>query len=220
MLHPPVRPMPSSSPRPLTGLLVLILLGTTLGTALGFAFWGYRLGQDALRQVRQPLLSPSLSPSAAETGGVAFLQEAEVVRRVKAGMVMPSELPAAGKPPSASPPGPFPLSRQAEGVTLMVTGVEQQGNVVIVAVTVRNDGAYPLPLQRHLLLETAGGQALEVAVEGLPVQLAPGNEAPAVRMTLPVANLGAEKSLALTLREAGASAPYLRLSDIPIPSGG
>ncbi|MBF2099334.1 MAG: hypothetical protein IGQ88_13315 [Gloeomargaritaceae cyanobacterium C42_A2020_066] len=212
--------MSSSSPRPLTGLLVLVLLGTTLGTALGFAFWGYRLGQDALRQVRQPLLSPSLSPPAAETGGVAFLKEAEVVRRVKAGMVLPGEMPTTEPKPGVSSPGPFPISRQAEGVTLMVTGVEQQDGAIVVAVKVRNDGAYPLPLQRHLLLETAGGQALEVVVEGLPVQLAPGNEAPAVRMTLPVTTLGTEKSLALTLREAGAAAPYLRLSDIPIPSGG
>ncbi|MCS7292839.1 MAG: hypothetical protein RMI89_07680 [Gloeomargarita sp. SKYBB_i_bin120] len=195
----------------------VVTLGFTIAALVvgGIAVWlGYRLGQEALSKVRQPTLNP-VTPDK-DPQPFVLLTEDTIIQQVQALMGTSTVRP--NSPAPADPAVRLPLlALQEGGIYMALEAIDRQGDQAILRLRIQNERATAVQVQRQFIVRNAQGEILEVEVEGLPVQLAPGNQATAVRVKVPV-RLG---KVRVGLTEVGQTIPFIELRDIalePVPS--
>ncbi len=194
-------------------MITLGFMGLAL-VAGGVAGWlGHRIGQSALSKVRQPVLSPAATNTNDNPEPFRLLTEDAVIQQVEVLMGTSQVTPTA---PTAVRPDPnirLPLMAVQEGgVYLALEQVEAIGNQAVLVLRLQNERAVAVQLQRQFLVRDDQGNILEAEIEGLPVQLAPGNQATAIRVKLPV---GLRK-VRVGLTEAGQTIPFIEMRDIAL----
>ncbi|MEN9207097.1 MAG: hypothetical protein Q6L50_04970 [Gloeomargarita sp. GMQP_bins_120] len=185
-------------------LMFTFLALLTGGVAAGL---GYRLGQEALSKVRQPTLNPV--PPDKDPQPFTLLAEEVIIQQVQALMGT-----SQGQPPTATDPNlrlPL-LALQEGGVYMALEQIEREGDQAILHLRIQNERATAVQLQRQFFVRNDWGEILQVEVEGLPVQLAPGNQATAVRVKVPI-HLG---KVHIGLTEVGQTIPFIELRDITL----
>jgi len=97
-------------------------------------------------------------------------------------------------------------------VYIALERIEAVGDQAVLVLRIQNERAVAVQLQRQFLVRDAEGNILDPEIEGLPVQLAPGNQATAIRVKLPV-RLG---KVRVGLTDAGQTIPFIELRDIAL----
>ncbi|MCS7293738.1 MAG: hypothetical protein RMI89_12355 [Gloeomargarita sp. SKYBB_i_bin120] len=178
----------------------------------GVATWfGYRLGQEALSKVRQPALNP-VTPDD-DPKPFTLLAEDAIIRQVQALMGVSHVRPNTPTPAPSDPNLRLPLlALQEGGVYMALERIDQEGDQAVLLLRIQNERAEAVQLQRQFIVRNDRGEILDVEVEGLPVQLAPGNQATAVRVKVPI-RLG---KVRVGLTEVGQTIPFIELRDIAL----
>ncbi len=100
-----------------TVALTLILLSLMVGAGVVSAAWGFALGREALKGITQPDTSPTSNLARKQQNDAKtpfkILQEAEILKRVKARMEGKDEKPAT---PEKSPQSSLTPSQDLPGV--------------------------------------------------------------------------------------------------------
>jgi len=226
--------------------LTLILLSSMLGAGFVSSMWGFTLGHEALKAVTQPDSRPNkkLPRNKLKTPGkegLAILREEDILIRVKAqidgqGKDLKSEkepddskksnqLTSVPKPSSepspeakeASLPIKFPIKSQDRGVTLEVISANQQGNSLLLNVSLKNkgDGAVRF-LYSFLNVTDEQGRALSAITDGLPGELPPNGKEFYGTVSIPTALLSNSQKLSLALTDYPDQKLQLKMAGIPV----
>lgn len=210
----------------LTGILCTISLSAGI---YGF-IWGSRLGEEALAGVSQPT-SGHLNPTVAgvptpksSTEGLApgFLSETEILDRVKAKTNNPGTPKTKVDPPPASAStgraaNNFPISTQAQGVTLELQSSQVKEDNLVFQVLIRNDGNQPVRFLYSFLKVTDNrGRSLSANAQGLPGELPALSGNFQGELRIPTALLEGVTSLKLSLADYPDQNVTLALDDIPV----
>ena len=180
----------------------------------GVSAWlGYRIGQEALGKVRQPVISPTATNTNDDPEPFRLLTEDEVIQQV--GVVMGTSQvtpinPTAVRPDPATR---LPLlAVQEGGVYIALERIEAVGDQAVLVLRIQNERAVAVQLQRQFIVRDDQGNILEPEIAGLPVQLAPGNQATAIRVKLPA---GLRK-VRVGLTDVGQTIPFIEMRDIAL----
>jgi len=198
------------------GIITLVWVGLAL-VGGGVASWfGYRLGQEALSKVRQPALNPVTdvtdpTDTHLEPKPFQLLREAEVIQQVAAVMGTSQVTPIKTPDPDARLPL---MAVQEGGVYIALDQMEAVGNHIVLTLRIQNERATAVQLQRQFMVRDRQGNILDPEITGLPVQLAPGNQATAVQVRLP---LGLTH-VRVGLTEVGQTIPFVEIRDITLPA--
>jgi len=195
------------------GLVTLGLMGLAV-IGGGVAGWlGYRIGQEALGKVRQPVINPATTNANDDPEPFRLLTEDEVIQQVGVVMGTSQVTPIA---PTAVRPDPATrlplLAVQEGGVYIALEQIESVGNQAVLVLRIQNERAVAVQLQRQFIVRDDQGNILDPEIEGLPVQLAPGNQATAIRVKLPV-SLG---KVRVGLTDVGQTIPFIEMRDIAL----
>ncbi len=195
------------------GVVTLGLMGLAVMGG-GVAGWlGYRIGQEALSKVRQPVINPATANANEDPEPFRLLAEDEVIQQVEVVMGTSQVTPIT---PTAVRPDPdtrLPLlAVQEGGVYIALEQMEAVGNQAVLVLRIQNERAAAVQLQRQFLVRDEEGNILEPDIEGLPVQLAPGNQATAIRVKLPA---GLRK-VRVGLTDVGQTIPFIEIRDIAL----
>lgn len=227
-----------------TVALTLILLALMLGSGFVSAMWGFAVGHEALKGVRQPDVRPTnkLTNGKRITTGqkeLEILQEDKILVSVYAQMQgkgkdsktdqkvekkqedtsqsepKPTEKPAE----TTSAPAQLPITSEDQGVKLEVSSARQQGGSLILNVNLKNEGASAVRfLYSFLNVTDDQGRALSATAEGLPGELPPNGETFSGTVSIPAALLEDSQKLSLTLTDYPDQKLQLKMADIPIKS--
>ncbi|MEN9232565.1 MAG: hypothetical protein Q6J44_02010 [Gloeomargarita sp. DG02_4_bins_56] len=194
------------------GIVTLGFVGLAI-VAAGVAAWlGYRIGQSALGKVRQPTLSLAATGTPnPDPEPFTLMAEEAVIQQVQGMMGTANVTPAAAATPDPRVRLPL-LAVQEGGVYIALERVEAVGSQAVLLLRIQNERAVAVQLQRQFIVRDEQSHILEPEVEGLPVQLAPGNQATAVRVKLPA---GLRK-VRVGLTEVGQTIPFVELRDIDL----
>lgn len=227
-----------------TVALTLILLALMLGAGFVSAMWGFAVGHEALKGVRQPDVRPTNKLAngkriASGQKGVEILQEDKILVSVHAQMqgkgknaktdakvekkqenTSKSESTPAEKPAeTASAPAQLPMTTEDKGVKLEVNSARQQGGSLILNVNMKNEGASAVRfLYSFLNVADDQGRALSATTEGLPGELPPNGETFSGTVSIPTALLEGSQKLSLTLTDYPDQKLQLKMADIPVKS--
>jgi len=200
------------------GIITLVWVGLAL-VGGGVASWfGYRLGQEALSKVRQPALNPVTdvtdpTDTNLEPRPFQLLSEAAVIQQVTAVMGTSQVMPIGTKTPDPNARLPL-MAVQEGGVYIALEQIEAVGKHIVLTLRIHNERATAVQLQRQFIVRDKQGNILDPEITGLPVQLAPGNQATAVRVQLP---LGLTH-VRVGLTEVGQTIPFVEIRDIALPA--
>jgi hypothetical protein len=118
---------------------------------------------------------------------------------------------------STSSDGKLPLKSQDQGVTLEVRSATQQGNSLLLNVSMKNDGSNPVRfLYSFLNVTDDQGRALSAITEGLPGELPANSQEFTGTVSIPTALLEDAKKLSLTLTDYPDQKLQLKMAEIPV----
>ncbi len=106
------------------------------------------------------------------------------------------------------------MAVQEGGVYIALDQMEAVGNHIVLTLRIQNERATAVQLQRQFMVRDRQGNILDPEITGLPVQLAPGNQATAVQVRLP---LGLTH-VRVGLTEVGQTIPFVEIRDIALPA--
>lgn len=228
-----------------TVAFTLILLTLMLGSGVVSAAWGFALGRTALQGVRQPDVRPNskqVAKTRSNNGEAIFLiKEAEILKRVKAKIAGQEENKGAQKqsnagaaPVAQAKPVVQPVSytsaedeqtvtanlpRKAEddGVVMTVASVRQQGETLLMDVSLQNQGDRPVEfLYSFLDVKDDRGQTLIATTEGLPTELVPQSDVYSGVISVPAVVLEGSRQISLALTNYPEQQLALKISGIPV----
>ncbi|AFY67589.1 hypothetical protein [Geitlerinema sp. PCC 7407] len=227
-----------------TVAFTLILLTLMLGSGVVSAAWGFALGRTALQGVRQPDVRPNskqVAKTRSNNGEAVFLiKETEILKRVKAKIAGQEENKGAQKqssversPVAQAKPVVQPVSytsttadtaaanlpRKAEdeGIVMTVASVRQQGETLLMDVSLQNQGDRPIEfLYSFLDVKDDRGQTLIATTEGLPTELAPQSGIYSGVISVPTAVLENSRQISLALTNYPEQQLALKISGIPV----
>ncbi|HEY9634487.1 MAG TPA: hypothetical protein V6D14_13830 [Coleofasciculaceae cyanobacterium] len=111
----------------------------------------------------------------------------------------------------------LPLRSQDQGITLEVRSAAQQGNSLLLNVSMKNDGSNPVRfLYSFLNVMDDQGRALSAITEGLPGELPANGKEFTGTVSIPTALLEDSKKLSLTLTDYPDQKLQLKMSEIPV----
>jgi hypothetical protein len=210
--------------------LTLFLLSLMIGAGVISASWGYTLGREALKGITQPDTRPGStlgdtqnSPSHRREE-LVLLKEEEILKQVKARInqetASPGEQPQSKASPEASPslsPVEVTASVQDQDVNFQVTNVRQEGDSLVLDVSLQNNGSTPVRfLYSFLTITDNQGRTLDGSTDGLPGELLPNGEAVSGVVRIPVALLDGVGRLSLSLTDYPNQSLKLEVADIPV----
>jgi len=127
-----------------------------------------------------------------------------------------NSLPGSSNQPFTSS-GQFPLQTRDRGVTLAVRSARQEGDVVLLDVTLQNQGDRSVQfLYSFLDVADDRGRPLSASTSGLPSELPPSSQPVSGTVRIPAVLLEDSSRLSLTLTDYPNQQLQLQLSDIPI----
>lgn len=220
--------------------LTLALLSFMLAVGIISGVWGFDFGRKALKGITQPAISPVLGSNGSQgkrsQQGTTFLQEEEVLERVRAevsGSKTRSGAEALNKPgasqtgsdsPESTLPQPeennvqgLPVKSQNKDVTFEVRSVRRQGDQLILDVALTNSGSKPAQfLYTFLDITDEQGRVLSATTTGLPAELQPNGKAFSGTIMIPGIGLEDAQKLSLKLQDYPDQDINLEVSNIPV----
>jgi len=195
------------------GVITLALMGLAVIGGIVATWLGYRIGQEALGKVRQPVINPAATNTNDDPEPFRLLTEDEVIQQVGVVMGTSQVTPIAPKAVRPDPGARLPLlAVQEGGVYIALEQVEAVGKQAVLVLRIQNERAVAVQLQRQFIVRDDQGNILDPEIEGLPVQLAPGNQATAIRVKLPA---GLRK-VRVGLTDVGQTIPFIEMRDIAL----
>lgn len=212
-----------------TVALTFILLTSMFGAGIVTGAWGFAIGREALKGITQPDTRPAnkvskKNGSARASDELMVLQEADIIKTVKARLDGNAKPAAATTSPSkqepekqATAPAKFPIISQDKGVTVEVSGVRQRKDLVVFDVSMRNEGAQSVKfLYSFLNITDEQGRVLSADTEGLPSELPPNNQKFTGTVSLSTTLLDKVQKISIQLTDYPDQKLQLRMADIPV----
>lgn len=225
-----------------TVVLTLLLLIAMSGAGSASAWWGFKMGRDALKSVRQPDVNPTkklvnTTPNVGKNG-LKILPEKEILARVndyldaqEKGNRKPdpdqttaqadANNPSTEQKADSDEPNPalekLPLQSQDQGVVMEVTNVTEENGSLVLAVNLQNEGTNAVRfLYSFLEVRDPEGQSLSAITDGLPGELPATGREYEGSIKIPMALLEEVETLSLTLTDYPDQKLQLNLKDIPV----
>lgn len=210
--------------------LTLLLLISMVGAGVLSAVAGMSIGRDALKGVTQPDTRPTNNLAnrkvdAPRTNQTAFLQEDKILASVKArisgkavsAVNQGAEPVAKNAEPKDSGSTRFPMNSDSAGVSLQVKSVEQQGDALVMSVSLKNTNSDPVKfLYTFLEVKDEQGRTITANTEGLPSELPPDSEPYGGTIRMSIASVEKAKTVSLLLSDYPDQKVQLKLSNIPV----
>ena len=223
----PLPPMKLNS----TVALTLILLVSMVVAGLVSASWGSSLGREALKGITQPDTRPGSNKAGNRAGNsrreeLAVLPESDIIANVKVRMnggtdktdkEVKASPAATTKAPAPDSKAQLPMTATSQEVVLEVKSARQQGESLVLAVSLRNGGKQPVRFVYDALNVTdEQGRTLKATTEGLPAELPAASSAFPGTVSIPANLLDGVQKVSLTLTDYPDKRLQLQLSNIPL----
>ncbi|ERN41634.1 hypothetical protein KR51_00018610 [Rubidibacter lacunae KORDI 51-2] len=220
-----------------TFAFTLLLLATALGLGIACGLQGYKMGFQALSGVRQPEQRPTKrlldrQETVRSDRAMTVVSENEILERVAAMTASPKPAPAAPtatevksiaasdtslKPDAITAQPVFPVSADAAGITLAVTGTERRGDTLFLTVQLTNTSDREVDFAYSTLdVRTSDGRALSAVTSGLPSTLPPTGETYSGTLEIPTLLLDDARAISLVLGSYPDRALLLELASVPV----
>ncbi len=210
-------------------LLTLVVLGLTVATGVVSGLWGFNFGRRALRGVTQPTAlsltwnttaaaQTSAAPTPLPRGQMPLLDEKQLITVTDARLKL-IQTGASGDPNKASA-GILPQTISAQGVTLDVQAVRQDGGDLVLDVQLQNRGDRTVRFLYDLLkVSDDRGQPVTARAQDLPAELPADGESRSGSIRIASSQLQGAKTLSLQLPDYPDQRLRLEVSNIPAQSG-
>ncbi|MBM0740083.1 hypothetical protein JOY44_00235 [Phormidium sp. CLA17] len=207
--------------------LTLILLVSMLIAGVFSGIAGTSIGREALKGITQPDTRPN---NLANRKGdlprkdeVLILPEDKIIANVKTRISGGKAAAVVAKPVSAATSNvaaaqaKFPLTTESEDVTLEIRSVQQQGDSLIISVSLRNASKAPVKfLYSFLEVKDNQNRTLSANTEELPSELPADNQVYAGIIRLPMASVDKAEKLSLALSDYPDQKVQLEAANIPV----
>ncbi|MBR8829340.1 MAG: hypothetical protein DSM107014_15820 [Gomphosphaeria aponina SAG 52.96 = DSM 107014] len=199
-------------------LLILMLVAGAVST-----WWGYMLGYEALKSVTQPDVNPAQQLAEDEENddqqeGFTIVDEQEILVKVK-GYIQgaSSDKSATEENENQARKDIFPLAIQDNGVTLQVVKTSNDGESLLLNVSLKNEGEEPVEFLYSLLeIKDENSRTLSGITDGLPPELPANGESFSGTIRIPLALLNDAKQISLTLPDYPQQQVKLKIAAIPV----
>ena len=212
-----------------TVALTLILLVSMVVAGLVSASWGSSLGREALKGITQPDTRPNNNKSGNRAGTtrreeLAVLPESDIIANVKVRMNggTGNDLKASPTTPAKAAPvstakAQLPMTTTNQDVVLEVKSVRQQGDSLVLSVSLRNGSKQPVRFVYDALNVTdEQGRTIKASIEGLPAELPASSDTFPGTVSLPANRLDGVQKVSLSLTDYPDKRLQLQLSNIPL----
>lgn len=213
-----------------TVALTLLLLVSMVVAGLVSASWGSSLGREALKGITQPDTRPTNNKVGGQVGSarreeLAVLPEEDIIANVKARMnggtvkeVTPSSSASTkATAPTEAAKTQLPMMVTSQDVVLEVKSVRKQGDALVLAVSLRNNGKQPVRFVYDALNVTdEQGRTLKASTDGLPVELPASSSTFPGTISIPANLLDGVKRISLSLPDYPDKQLQLQVSNIPL----
>ncbi len=219
-------------------LLTLSLLALMVGAGVLSGFVGFALGREALKGVTQPDVPPTskfiqrMAKNPNPHQETVFLRESDILASVKARTEGTTKDTSRPKPaanpatpnPNASPDvtnntggnAQFPITSQVSGVTMAVRSLRQEGDALIMDVSLKNGSSQSVRfLYSFLTVMDDRGRTLNATASGLPGEIPPQSEEFQGTVKVPAIALDGANTLSLSLTDYPEQRIQLQVSGIP-----
>ena len=212
-----------------TVALTLILLVSMVVAGLVSASWGSSLGREALKGITQPDTRPNNSKAGNRTGNarreeLAVLPESDIIANVKVRMnggtgkdLKASPAATTKAAPTSTAKTQLPMTATSQDVVLEVKSMRQQGESLVLAVSLRNGSKQPIRFVYDALNVTdEQGRTIKASTEGLPAELPASSDTFPGTVSLPANRLDGVQNVSLSLTDYPDKRLQLQLSNIPL----
>ena len=211
-----------------TVALTLLLLVSMVVAGLVSASWGSSLGREALKGITQPDTRPTNNKVGRQISTrreeLAVLPEDTIIANVKARMnggtvkdATPSPVASTKAATTETTKTQLPMTVTSQDVALEVKSVRKQGESVVLAVSLRNNGKQPVRfLYDALNMTDEQGRTLKASTEGLPVELPASSGTFAGTISIPANLLDGVQKVSLSLTDYPDKRLQLQVSNIPL----
>ncbi|MBD1844035.1 hypothetical protein H6F89_11610 [Cyanobacteria bacterium FACHB-63] len=212
----------------LTFLLLVLMMGAGVLTGtLGFA-----IGREALKGITQPDSRPTNKGTAQNSSvreDIVLLREEDILKTVK-GRTNTGR--SSSPSPSASPQSKseetksesnsaakLPMTTQANGVAMDVTGIRKQGEFLLLDVALKNNSNQPVKfLYSFLNVTDDKGRLIVADTAGLPPELPSKSDRFTGTISISTSMLDDAQKISLQLSDYPDQKLQLKMADIPIKS--
>ncbi|PSB25387.1 hypothetical protein C7B82_23720 [Stenomitos frigidus ULC18] len=212
-----------------TVALTLILLVSMVAAGLVSASWGSSLGREALKGITQPDTRPSNNKAGNRAGTtrreeLAVLPESDIIANVKVRMnggtgkdLKASPVATTKAATTSAAKTELPLSVTSQDVMLEVKSARQQGELMVLAVSLQNGGKQSIRFVYDALNVTdEQGRTLKASMEGLPAELPAASRAFPGTVSISANLLDGVQKVSLSLTDYPDKRLQLQLSNIPL----
>ena len=215
-------------------ILTSTLFLTMLVAGGGSAYIGYEMGEEALKGVTQPDVNSNQSLKKGQVigkyKGLKLISEREILVNVynlthkntkfnntsSEKKTEKSKQLINFKQPQETTPF-VPIRDEAEGVSMEIIEAQQQGNSLLLNVTIRNKGSKAVRfLYSFLDVRDDRGRALSAISDGLPGELPANGEKFSGTLRIPTVLLNNAQKISVTLTDYPEQKLELKLQDIPV----
>ncbi|MGK7953283.1 MAG: hypothetical protein AB4368_31985 [Xenococcaceae cyanobacterium] len=217
-----------------TLILTSALFLTMLVAGSGSAYISYKIGEEALKGVTQPDANSEHSLKKdrvlGEHKGLKLISEKEILikvynltqgqkksdRTARPKNAEKSQQSFDGKKKLANNRAFIPIKDEAGGVSMEIVEAGQNGNYLLLHVTLINKGSKAVRfLYSFLDVRDDRGIALSAIADGLPGELPPNGEKFSGTLRIPTVLLDRSQKISLTLTDYPEQNLELKLKDIP-----
>jgi hypothetical protein len=111
----------------------------------------------------------------------------------------------------------FPMGTENQGVALQIQSVQQQGDSLVISVTLKNMNSDPVKfLYTFLEIKDEEGRSLSANTEGLPSELPPDSEPYSGTIRVPLVAADKVEKLSLALADYPDQQIQLEVKNIPV----
>jgi len=214
-----------------TVALTFTLLTLMLGVGLFTGAWGFAIGREALKGITQPDARPTNKSTAQDSSAreeLLLLKEEDVLKAVKDKMKTAgrSASPSTSTSPQAKPDQPktdanpaakLPITTQANGVAMDVTGIRKQGEFLLLDVALKNNSNQAVKfLYSFLNVTDDKGRLIVADTTGLPPELPAKSDRFTGTVSIPTSMLDDAQKISLQLSDYPDQKLQLKMADIPI----
>ena len=212
-----------------TLILTSAIFLTMLVAGSGSAYLSYRMGEEALKGVTQPDVSSDQSLKKEKIvgnyKGLKLISEREILVNVynlthgtKKSYNSAKKAEKSKQLIDSQQNHAFvPIRDQADGVSMEVVKSQQQGNSLLLDVTLRNEGSKAVRfLYSFLDVRDDRGRALSAISDGLPGELPANGEKFSGTLRIPTVLLDNAQKISVTLTDYPEQKLELKLKDIPV----
>lgn len=222
----------------------LLLLIAMVGAGTVSALYGFTLGYDALKGVKQPESNPSQQLIHSRKGNdnqgkneIQLVSERDVIvavydkihaqeRELKKQKQKPEQEPKSSfvKEPDAqesaakaAEKSPFPLASESEDISLEIVNGRLLGSYWVMDVNLQNNSRESVNfLYNFLEIKDDQGRLLSVETAGLPPEIPANNQSYSGTISIPAVILEDSKTLSLQLQDYPNREISLEISEIPV----